>query len=436
MSYPATAPTARSAWIVWLVGLSIYFVAVFHRSSLAVAGLVATERFGIGAAQLATFTMLQLLVYAAMQIPVGLLVDRFGSRTVLLTGITVLSVAQVGFAVADSYGTALVARTFVGIGDAMTFIAVLRLVNAWFAAGRVPLVTQLTGVIGQLGAVAAAVPMTWALGTFGWTWAYGVASSLGLFAAIVGFVLLQDQPGTRSRRGPSLSFGAIRATLTASWQQPGTRLGFWVHFTTQFSQTVFALLWGYPFLVKGEGLSPNVASLLITLMVLSLIAAGPLMGWFTAHHPWQRSTLALAVVGAIATAWTLVLAWPGRAPLPLLILLVMVIGLGGPGSAIGFDLGRTSNPLERLASATGIINQGGFVASLVVVVAIGTILDWRSGGGSGADYTPEAFEWAMSFQYLLWALGATQIVRYRIKGRAHALRIDPLARTRTAFQPS
>ena len=69
------------AWLVWVVGLLVYFLAVFHRSILAVAGLAAADRFDISAAQLATFTMLQLLVYAGMQIPVGLLVDRYGSRS-------------------------------------------------------------------------------------------------------------------------------------------------------------------------------------------------------------------------------------------------------------------------------------------------------------------------------------------------------------------
>ena len=85
--------TVRTAYAVWIVGLLVYLVAVFHRSSLAVAGLAATERFDISASQLATFTMLQLLVYAAMQIPVGLLVDRFGPRSVLLCGTIVITVA-------------------------------------------------------------------------------------------------------------------------------------------------------------------------------------------------------------------------------------------------------------------------------------------------------------------------------------------------------
>ena len=118
------------------------------------------------------------------------------------------------------------------------------------------------------------------------------------------------------------------------------------------------------------------------------------------------------------------LAWPGDAPLWLLVVLVVVVGVGGPASMIGFDLGRTSNPARRLASATGIINQGGFLASLVLVIAIGLILDWRTPGG-GSDYPAEAFRWAMSFQYLLWGLGLVQIWRYRRRTRARILADDP-----------
>ena len=162
----------RGAYIVWPIALATYLIAVFHRSSLAVAGITAAERFDINAAQLATFVTLQLLVYAGMQIPVGLLVDRFGPRAVMLTGAVTLTFAQFAFGMADSYGMALVARFFVGMGDAMTFVCLLRLVNSWFTVRMIPQITLITGPIGQLGAIAAAVPMTWALSTFGWTTAY------------------------------------------------------------------------------------------------------------------------------------------------------------------------------------------------------------------------------------------------------------------------
>jgi MFS family permease len=421
-------PLSRRALAVWVVGLMVYLLAVFHRSSLAVAGLAATQRFGIGASALATFVMLQLLVYAAMQIPVGLLVDRFGSRAVLLTGATILTLAQTGFAFADTYGLALLARLFVGMGDAMTFICVLRLVNTWFAPRRIPFITQLTGVIGQSGAILAAVPMTWALSHLGWTKAYLLAASLGIVLVLALLLVVHDAPGSRSLRGPSLSMAEIRTSLRTSWRHPGTRLGFWMHFSTQFSATTLGLLWGYPFLVKGEGQSTGTAGLLLTLMVLAVMSTGPVLGWRITVQPWHRSTLVLGIVLAIVTVWTVVLVWPGQAPLWLLVVLVVVTGVGGPASMIGFDLGRTSNPAHRLASATGIINQGGFYASLVLVVAVGVILDWRTPGGgpgSSGDYTPSAFRWAMSFQYVLWTIGLIQIWRYRRKTRARILTDDP-----------
>ena len=404
----------------------VYLLAVFHRSSLAVAGLAASERFGITASQLATFTMLQLLVYAGMQIPVGLLVDRFGPRRVLLSGAVMMILAQAGFALAHSYGFALLARAFVGVGDAMTFICVLKLVNTWFAPRRIPLLTQLTGLLGQLGAIIAAVPMTWALGHLGWTRSYLLAASLGLVLVVAMLAVVHDQPTSRTVSGPPLSWTQIRLSLGASWAQPGTRLGFWMHFTTQFSATTMGLLWGYPFLVQGEGRSDDVAGVLLTVMVVAVMIAGPVLGWAITRHPWHRSTMVLGIVLAIASAWTLVLAWPGQAPLWALVLLVLITGVGGPASMIGFDLGRTSNPADRLASATGIINQGGFLASLVLVIAIGVVLDWRT-PGAGTDYSPDAFKLAMSCQYVPWTLGLIQIWRYRVRTRAKILAEDPTA---------
>ncbi|MCW2838544.1 MAG: transporter [Aeromicrobium sp.] len=420
----------QGAYAVWIVALLVYLLAVFHRSSLAVAGLAAAERFEISASQLATFTMLQLLVYAGMQVPVGLMVDRFGPRRVLIAGAVTLTLAQAGFAFADTYALALGARFFVGMGDAMTFICVLRLVNTWFSPGRIPFISQITGVVGQLGAIIAAVPMTLALRELGWTTSYLLAASLGIVMTVGLVLVVRDVPHARSVSGPAMSMTHIRRSLAASWSQPGTRLGFWIHFTSQFSATTLGLLWGYPFFVQGEGRSDHVAGLLLTFLVVAAMIAGPVLGWAISRHPWHRSTIVLTIIASIVIMWTIVLAWRGEAPLWMLVVLVLVSGVGGPASMIGFDVGRTSNPLDRLASATGIINQAGFVASLLLVISIGLILDWRT-PGVGSDYTPSAFRWAMSAQYLLWTVGVVQIWRYRVRTRAKIMVEEPEAYGRT-----
>ncbi|GAA4128344.1 MFS transporter [Nocardioides fonticola] len=416
----STAPdpvVTRASWTAWGLALSLYTLAVFHRSALAVAGLAAVDRFDISASQLATFTMLQLAVYAGMQIPVGLAVDRFGPRSVALTGAVVLAIGEGTFALATSYPAALAARFLVGLGDAMTFICVIRLLASWFPRRRIPLLTQFTGTTGQLGSIAAAVPMTWALGSVGWTRAYLSTAILSGVVALISFALLHDGPAGRTLRGPAFSLDAVRASLRSSWGHPGTRLAFWVHFSTPFSSGVLALLWGYPFFVKGEGRSSHEAGLLLTVMVVTVVLAGPLLGTLISRFPWHRSTMVLGIVGAMALMWGVVLAWPGQAPLGVLVLLVIVAAVGGPASVVGFDIARTSNPGSRLASATGIVNVAGFVATLVLVVVIGVVLDALT-PGSGNDYTPSAFRWAMATQYVLWALGVVQILRYRVAARA------------------
>jgi MFS family permease len=367
--------------------------------------------------------MVQLLVYAGMQIPVGVLLDRYGSRRLLLIGLGLMTMGQLWFATIDSYAPALAARILVGGGDAMVFASVLRLIAFWFPAARTPLVTQLTGISGQLGAVAAAIPMSAALTDWGWGWTFGAAGGLGVVLGVILLIVVRDAPDAAGMPG-QVTLAAVRAGLRDSWAEPGTRLGLWTHFTSQFSVTVFTLLWGFPYLTQAEGLSGIAAGLLLTLTTAAAVVSGPLLGAFVGRNPYHRSTLVLTIVASIVSAWTAVLAWPGPAPVWLLVLLVLAMGVGGPASMVGFDFVRSFNPSSRLGGATGIVNQGGFVASLLVIVAVGLVLDWRT-PGSSTDYSPEAFAWAMATQYVAWALGLSQIWRYRRKTRRHLARHDP-----------
>jgi len=223
---------------------------------------------------------------------------------------------QATLAVADHPGTAVLARVLVGAGDAMTFIAVLRLIPAWFLPGRVPLLTQLTGQVGQLGQVASTIPLAAALAGPGWTPAYLGAAALGVLTAVVVLAALRDRPPGTPEPVPSGWHQAV-ADLHSSFTHPGTRLGLWSHFSTQFSGLVFALLWGYPFLTVGLGYSPALAGGLLTMMVLAAAAIGPVLGQLTAHYPMRRSNLIIGVLIATVLSWTVVLAWPGRVPLPV-----------------------------------------------------------------------------------------------------------------------
>jgi Major Facilitator Superfamily len=413
---PTPRGASARAYAVWAVGLLAYAVAVFHRASLGVAGVEAQERFSAGASAISLFLVLQLAVYAGLQVPVGVALDRFGSRRMILAGALTMAAGQLVLALATDVPTAIAARVLVGAGDAMTFISVLRVIGLWFPGGTVPLMTQLTGILGQVGSIAAAYPLVALLHGTSWQTTFLGASATGVVVALLVLVALRDAPaGGEPARVTGL--GGLRGNLVATWREPGTRLGLYTHLVTQFSATVFALLWGYPFLVLGQGLSPAVAAALLTLLVLVGMGVGPLFGRLCGYWPWRRSDLVFGILALTAAMWTVVLLWPGRAPLPLLVLLVVVLGTNGPGSMIGFDYARTENPAERMGSASGVVNVGGFVASLLTVLAVGVVLDVLTPGASTA-YDLDAFRAAFAVQYVFWAIGLVGVLRHRRALRA------------------
>ena len=413
----------RRAWIIWAVGLSVYVLAVFHRSSLGVAGLLAAERFHVEAAELALFTVLQLVVYAGMQIPIGVLLDRFGSRALLLTGLALMTGGQLVFAFATAFPVAVGARVVLGAGDAMIFVSVIRLVSAWFLVRQAPMVTQLTGQVGQVGAIIAAAPLSFALTELGWTRAFAFASTVGVFLMVVVAALVKDSPYRRS--GPEkIKLRALARSLRLVWGNPGTRLGMWSHFTSQFSMTVFTMLWGFPFLVRAQGLSPEAASTLLMVMTGWVVVSGLVLGWLVGRLPYYRSWIVITIVLAMVVAWTAVLMRSEPSPMWLLVVMTCLTASGGPASMIGFDLARTYTPIEVSGRANGIVNVGGFGASLLTMAMVGWVLELREPGGV-ADYGLDDFRAAMSVQYLFWAFGILQILRYRSKALDHLRRLHP-----------
>ncbi|MDV2478271.1 MFS transporter [Rhodococcus zopfii] len=401
----------KRVWLVWSIGVFAYVVAVLHRTAFGVSGLAATERFDVSPAVLSGFVVLQIVVYAAMQIPAGVLLDRFGSRAMIATGAAIMAVAQLVLATTESLPLAYTARVFVGAGDALTFISVLRLVPVWFEPRRVPLVSQLTGILGQLGQVLSAVPFVLILSGAGWTAAYGSAAALGVLACVLVVAIVRDAPPGVEVRSEPAGLRAVGGQIAVVWKRPGTRLGFFTHMGTQFSVTTFALMWGIPYLQSAQGLSAAAAGSLLTVSVATAILAGPVLGVLSGRFPNHRSWLVLGSVLGSVTMWSVVLALPGPAPVWLLVLLIVVISVGGPGSMIGFDYARAFNPSTALGTANGIVNIGGFLATLIVVQVMGIVLE-RLGG-----YTFESFRVAWLAQYPIWVIALTGILISRGKAR-------------------
>lgn len=409
---PAAPEVSRRAVAVFVAALLAYVVAVVHRTAMGVAGVEAVERFGVGATALSWFVVAQLAFYALMQIPAGRLLDRFGARAVITVGSLVMAGGQLLLASADSVPEALVARVLLGTGDAGIFISAVRLIDAWFPPRRAPVLVQLTGLIGQSGNLASAIGVAWVLHRQGWTTTFTLLAALGAVATCVAFLGIRS-PEPREVRRPERFAPAVLAAVRPA----GTRLGFWSHFATPFSANVVALLWGVPFFVTAQGRTPAEASALLTVLTLTAMVVGPVVGRFTARHPLRRSWSVLASCVVTLLAWVWLLVPSGPRPMWQLVVFVVLVGAGGPVSLVGMDFARTFAPPASLGTASGFVNTGGFSSTILGLLGVGVVLQLVEPDGAGT-YSLDAYRLAFTVLLVPWVVGVVGVLVSRRRTRA------------------
>ncbi|WP_210491772.1 MFS transporter [Patulibacter sp. SYSU D01012] len=386
---PRPAGGLGRAWWIWGVGASAYLVAMLHRMALGVAGSDAAERFGVPVGQLAVFTSLQLVLYLAMQIPAGLLADRFGPRRTLAIGLALMAGGELLFGLAHSMGLGLVGRALVGIGDALTFLNVLRLAHAWFPSRMQTLLAALTGFAGALGQLVSTVPLEASLDGLGWGGTFlGLAAVTAVLVAVP-LTLVQDRPGAaRGRRAPGsetthVQHEPILRTVVDAWRRPATRQGFFVHMATLTPFMVTGAVWGVPYLQGTQDMSRASAASFLLVGSLAFCVTGPLVGLLVGDRA-RRGRIAAVVFPATSTgAWLVLMAWPGgTVPRAVLLIALLVTGAGAGASMLGFEIARRAAPPAASGAAAALVNCGGFSASVVAALVVGRLIG--DGGGSAS----------------------------------------------------
>ena len=226
------APSWR-LWLVWGVGVAAYVLSVTNRTSLAAVGVDTAIRFDADASTLSMFAVIQLAVYGGMQIPVGLLLDRFGARPVITAGMLLMAIGQLLLAFAPDVGWAIFARMLLGAGDAAVFPSVLRVIAVWFPERQAPFMVQLTGLVGQSGQIIAVLPLAALLHATSWTVAFGSLAGLGALFTVLTFAVIRNRPpGRAADVSVDTVTGAVHVVSSSadlrqgfreSWAHPGTR---------------------------------------------------------------------------------------------------------------------------------------------------------------------------------------------------------------------
>ncbi|MEZ5866139.1 MAG: MFS transporter [Geminicoccaceae bacterium] len=384
------------AWLVWSIAAGFYAYGFFQRVAPSVIVDDLMVAFALDATLLGTLSAAYFYTYAALQIPVGVLIDRFGPRLLLLTGAILAAVGGTFFALAGGLVTALLARGLIGAGVGVAYIATLKLVGAWFPLHRFGLLAGLTLAAGTAGAIGAQLPLALAVGAFGWRPVLLVVGIAALALAGLVLVSVRDRPPGAEVPGGTTPSATQALGLVGMLARRETWMLVLITGFTGAPVLAFAGLWGVPYLVHVHGLDRTAAASLTSVMLVSWAIGGPALGAL-ADRLGRRSSLILAIAAAHCLLWLPFVLVPDLS-LGYVVPLTAALGFGGGGMIVAFAVVRSVFGVTAAGRALGIVNSAVLLVGAGMQTAFGAMLDARwDGATSGGTRLYDAAAYSAGF---------------------------------------
>ena len=406
-------PPLRLAFATWGLAATFYLIGFYQRVAPAVITRELMSEFSLGAAALGNLAAFYYYSYVAMQIPAGLLADRWGPRRVLTAGAAVAAAGTLMFALATDYAAAGFGRLLIGGSVGVAFVAMLKLAGHWFAPNRFAMISGLALACGIFGAVSAGLPLRLLVDTFGWRSVLGVSALLTAALALVIWLAVRDDPAERGYASYAPVAPAQHAPIFDSVASTLRTRNVWLIFIISGAVSgptlTFGGLWGVPFLSTHYGISTAQAAMITSLLLVCWAVGGPAVGAVSDRLRRRKPIYAVGAVLAMA-GWSCALLVPAI-PLWLLIALLSFTGCASASVMVGFAIAKESTPAALAGTAGGIANMGNMLGGMIMQPVVGWILDrhWSGSMAGGVRvYDLEAYRAGFSFM-LIW-LGAALLL--------------------------
>ena len=366
------------AWVIWVMGAFCFFFAFFQRVTPSIIVEELMRDFAVTAGIVGTLSALYFYFYAAVQIPVGLLVDRWGPRRLLATAIALNGVGTLLFAGTGDLSVAYLGRILIGLGSAVGWVGSLKLIAAWFPPERFAFLTGCTSAIGMAGAMTGQAPMAALIGVAGWRpTLVGVGFFALIYAAALWLIVRDAPPG--APRPAAEGIGDVLRGLrrvVGRWQTWNASL---LSAGLTAPQASFGALWGVPFLMEAHGIERTTAAASTSMLLFGWAIGGPLAGWLSDRIQLRRPPLMVGAVIALG-ALAAVIYVPN---LPLIAAqgLLLLNGIAAGAMILCFVVAREHNDPQASGAAIGVVNMTTMAAGALAQTAIGWLLDLAWGGG-------------------------------------------------------
>jgi len=404
-------------WLLWGLLAATFLLVNVYRLSTAVIAEQLMAAFDISGAALGTLHATFFFVYAVMQIPTGLLVDRFGPRRTATVGAVVLHLGALAFAVASGFASAFVGRFLIGLGGSVIFVSTLRFCANWYSAEEFGTMNGLSFAVAGVGGIIATTPLALLTGAVGWRTSVVLIAGAGFVLAGAVFAFVRDSP-QRAGLDPIENVPEQpRPSAAESWAffrgVAGDRVT-WVVFALLFctggvNLTLFGL-WGVPYVVQVYDTSVTTASLFTLMGGIGAVVGPPAFGRLSDRTGYRTEIMVVSAVIYVATL--AVFALLGNPPLPFVGLAFLVTGSLLGAFVLTYPMVVERNPARASGIALGTINGSAFFGAAVFPSAMGLVLDayWTGELAGGVRvYTITGYRVAFALATLagVVALGCT-----------------------------
>ncbi|MEF8700814.1 MAG: MFS transporter [Candidatus Accumulibacter sp. UW25] len=382
-------PPARVAWSIWGLGALLYLIGFYQRVAPAVMTDRLMNEFAIGATELGNLSAFYFYSYVAMQIPTGIIADRWGPRRLLTTGAAVAAVGSALFAFSSDLGWANTGRLLVGASVAVAFVSMLKLATHWFAPRQFALASGMALFCGVVGGVMAGVPLRMLIEAWGWRPVMATSALVTGLLAVAIWLRVRDDPRDLGylSHAPATLTGTGHAAILRDMIEVLSYRNIWILLITPIgiagAVLTFAGLWGVPYLRQVHGLETRSAAAITSLLLIAWAIGGPLLGALS-ERIGQRRPLYVVTTAAALAGWAVIIFLP--VPVWLMIVTLLFTGFFSGNLIIGFAFARESVPPRLMGTAAGICNMGPLLGGMLLQPAVGWMLDrhWLGATAAGA----------------------------------------------------
>jgi len=365
---------ALLAWTVCALGAVYYSYEYFLRISPSVMERELRSHFNLSATGFGLLSAFYYYAYVPMQLPVGVLMDRFGPKRLLTFACVICVIGTFMFANTFNFSLAAAGRFLVGLGSAFAFVGVLKLATIWLPEDKLGMVAGIATALGTIGAMLGDNLLGSMVDVMGWQETINFTGFFGIFLVFVLWFSLRDHTRDLKEGGTIGSFKRNMIDLGIIVRSKQVWIvgayGCLVYLPT----TVFAELWGIPYLSHAHSLSNSSASFCNSMLFLGFTIGAPSMGFISDKLKRRKLPMVVGATGA-GIVMMAILYLPGLNYFSLSVLL-FILGLLYSVQSLVFVVGREVSPSEAAGTAIAMTNMLVMMGAMFLQPLIGRLLDF------------------------------------------------------------